>query len=346
MIRRRVTWNERNEKVAAGPRRGAPLRAEEPETRWGPGAFRGAGVLGGAGVALFVSLLLLVGDPARAASLRNGINLDGAGGFGCGLQMAGVEGSLVSGTLTEGSEGCNIDSTLGSFTVEAGSWVTYGVFGASAGVAYANIDRGRTGDSRSKASASARFVDWITLDAPGRTGEVVDLVFEIALTGGADVFVGDEDLFGSASGAFRIAVDGVDGVERVSAIRAVNSGGSQTTSNTGPGRVAITLGEPFRVEGNGGATAVLDGIDALENASGNASARFGNSGGITSLALFDAQGLPIEDFELSSESGEFALLVPEPRVAPLVALGALGLVRFARREARAGVRDPSVSRRM
>ncbi|MGH0037998.1 MAG: hypothetical protein ACQGVK_23450 [Myxococcota bacterium] len=89
------------------------------------------------------------------------------------------------------------------------------------------------------------------------------------------------------------------------------------------------------------------GSGGLSGVNGEALATFGNSGGITSFTLMDAQAQPITNYSLSSESGAFHLYVPEARSGLLIGLALAVLLSGRGRSSRrsAPSRSPSTMAR-
>ncbi len=156
-------------------------------------------------------------------------------------------------------------------------------------------------------------------------------MFAIALSGDANASISGVggQLFGVASGVLNVRVNGAP----IRALQEATTSTEKQIENSGPGSVQITLGEAFDVSAQLLARASLDNFrGGFSNANGLASAVFGNSGGITSFALYDAAGLSIDDFSMFSESGEFQLYVfPEPNTALLIGLGLTVLGNGSRR---------------
>ncbi|HEB91524.1 MAG TPA: PEP-CTERM sorting domain-containing protein [Deltaproteobacteria bacterium] len=285
------------------------------------------------GFILFLTILL-VGAASQAASLANGFQVQGAAA-GCSASGNSTTGSAVSGGVTEGD--CVLPTGFaGTFSLTGSSSASYGTVHASANVSYAGVDVPPSGSAG--ANAGARFSDTITIDKPGRTGEIVDLVFESAINGNASAAVSGEGgtgtPFSRANASLSVSVAGAFAGGSVSG----RSDGTALRVDPDPVRVAITLGEAFSIEVNLQVSALI-GVNggSSGNVSGFASAAFGNSAGITSFSLFDAAGVEITDFSVSSESGQFALYqpVPEPGSALLVGLGLLGLPLVQKRRPQA-----------
>jgi hypothetical protein len=283
-----------------------------------------------------VSLAAGPAVPAAAAGLSAGYQLGGVN-FTCGASGQG------SGSLTHDAPGCAEYLLAGTFLWSGSAQASYDTLRATARVGVAGLRKNSStgiGATLGDATASARYDDTLTIDVAGRTGDVVDLVFTTALSGGLSAVADLNEVFASAGAGLVTFVKGV----RVGISQSVdNSSGVPVGSDFNPGLVQITLGQPFSVSAQLTASATL--LANVRNGlsySGEAAATFSNSGGITSFQLFEAGGgAPITDWMLTSESGEFGFytaVVPVPAGGWLFgsALAALVAVRRSRRSARGG----------
>lgn len=272
-------------------------------------------------LASFVAVCLpLCAGSAWAASITAGTTVAGPV-LNCLLNDNNAVGSNASASISQGD--CDTSSGYaGSFVSMGTAQASYSVLRATAGVVWEGLARPASAPNRGSVISQARSEDALVIDVPGRTGEVVDLSFDIALGGSsaAAITASSGDPFGEANARLNVTMNGLT----VSYTQISNSRSPTTKDYTGPGTVSITLGEEFIVFGQLTVRAALDdfGSRGITNAFGNATASFGNSGGITSLALFDAGGAPIEAFSLSSESGEFGLYTPVPEPGTALLIGA------------------------
>jgi len=289
-------------------------------------------VLGALKAALVLSALLVLDtSPSGAASVTVGASGNGPVP-NCTFGLGNSTGDFVTQSISEGDCGA-YSGFSGSFTSTASASGDYGTVRASAGVSYSDIARGTSVYARGTGRGTAKFQDSLVINAPGRSGEIVDLVFDASLSGSASATLSGtgSDLYGDASGLLNVYVNGY----RIVLTNTGDSRGNTKTTNSGPGRVEITLGEAFDVRVELYAEAVLDdyGNRSIRDVNGTASAAFGNSGGITSFELFDGAGAPIEGFTIGSESGQFHFYspVPEPGTALLLGLGLAALPAATRK---------------
>jgi hypothetical protein len=269
-----------------------------------------------------VAALIFVADASHAASANGGFDVSALYGFVCSADGSGA------GSLSELSPGCADVVDAGSFTVSASGEATYDTLRATARVGFSSVESAYLDGSGRVALAqgTARYRDTVTIDVPGRTGEVVDLVFTAALNGLVGASADPAVAFAWAVGGLRTTVNGTD----LRIATEAKSDGDVFPFDQNPGLVQITLGTPFAVDAELSVRAELSQRARTSGLSGSAVAEFGNSGGITSFELFDLGGAPILDYDLSSESGAFGFYaVPEPGTAWLLAtaVAALGANR-------------------
>jgi hypothetical protein len=264
-------------------------------------------------------------DPVAAASVSGGHNI-GAIYFTCHSDGAG------SGSLTEATPGCADYLAAGSFTLTGSGQATYSTLRASASVGFSGIDpSGSVGTLLADALGQAQYQDTLTIDIAGRTGETVDLVFTTAINGTTSASSSDSSTTALASGNLNVWVNG----QRVAVSQRRPSTAVPEFFNGNPGLVQIVLGTPFSVSAQLTVRAQLFPSTPVNGRyySGEASANFSNSAGITSFALNEAGGgAPITDWNLTSQSGEFGFytVVPVPASVWLFGSGLLGLVGMAR----------------
>lgn len=273
--------------------------------------------------AAFIIVTGLVGHASATTLLSAGYTVS-ALRSSCAAQGTG------SGFLNDFSAGCSEAVDSGSFLVSGSGQASFDTVRASASVGFSSIDpvfSYSSGSQLARAAGEARYVDTLVIDVPGRTGELVDLVFETALSGALGASADIDRVFAQADASLRVDVNG----ERVTVSRNAKSDGVPAFNDFNPGKVQIELGSPFLVEARVSTTARLQARGNFQTYTGDAFANFGNSGGITSFLLFEsgAGGAPITDWQLSSESGEFGFyVVPLPAsgwllLSALVAAGAL-----------------------
>ena len=265
-------------------------------------------------------------DPVAAASVSGGHNI-GAIYFTCHSDGAG------SGSLNEATSGCADYVAAGSFTLTGSGQATYSTLRASAAVGFSGVDPyGNVGTLLADALGQAQYQDTLTIDIAGRTGQTVDLVFTTAINGTTSASSSDSTTTALASGNLNVRVNG----QRVAVSQRRSSTAVPEFFNGNPGLVQIVLGTPFVVDATLTVRAQLFPSTPVNGRySGEASAIFSNSAGITSFALNEAGGgAPITDWNLTSQSGEFGFytVVPVPASVWLFGSGLLGLVGMARRK--------------
>lgn len=279
-----------------------------------------------------IALAIGAANPAAAASLGGGHNLGG-------INSTCASSGPGSGYLDEGSAGCAEYIVSGSFQMSGSGQATYSSLRASASVGMSALDPSGfvgTGGALVSALGGADSNDTLTIDIPGRTGEMVDLVFHTAMSGTLSASADYTYVYGLAEAILNVYVNGY----RVAIARTSGNAGTPIMTDTNPGRVQIQLGTPFdvnsaltvkaRLQRTSGSTQVF---------SGDAASNFSNTAGITSFMLFEAGegGAFIEDWNLASESGQFGFYtaVPAPATVWLLA-PALGLLApWVKRKAKA-----------
>jgi hypothetical protein len=192
-----------------------------------------------------------------------------------------------------------------------------------------------SGVNLASARGGAVYNDSLTIDIPGRTGEVVDLEFTTALHGALSAIGVYPDVYGVAKASLDVVVNG----ERLVVLRDVKNYGDPVTSAVTTGRVQITLGTPFTVNASLTANAdISQGIlsPSPQYYSGDVISDLSSSAGITGFTLFESgtDGALIPEWSLNSQSGEFGFYspVPLPATVWLFGSGLLGLVGMARRK--------------
>jgi hypothetical protein len=165
------------------------------------------------------------------------------------------------------------------------------------------------------ATGLARYSDSLIIDIAGRTGEIVDLIFETAMSGTVNTS-GSSNIAAEATSRLSVFVNG----SQATMSRAVNYSGDFISDGTNPGRIQIQLGTAFNVSAELSTRARLLATNVsgqFEAFSGGAVADFGNTAGITSFTLLETgtDSVLIPDWSLTSESGEFGFysaVVPIP----------------------------------
>jgi hypothetical protein len=261
-----------------------------------------------------------------AASLGGGYSI-GALTFPCTASGQG------SGSLTESSPDCSFYYMTGSFLVSGSGQATYDTLHATANVGFSEVLPGvAIGSSLGSARGSATYRDKLTIDIPGRTGEIVDLVFTTEMNGTATA-ASDSSTYAQAQATLNVNINGYS----VHVGRVARTQGDLTTENDyNPGLVQIKLGTPFSVIADLDVRALVQPLTAIDGKyTGDAHANFGSSAGITSFELFETgSDSLITDWDLTSESGEFGYYnpVPVPASVWLFGSGILGLIGVARRK--------------
>jgi len=286
-------------------------------------------VVGAAGVGILLAVGAAV--PAMAASLSGGYNL-GAVNFTCNASGQG------SGFIDQGTAGCVEYIVSGSFMASGSGQASYDTVRATARIGATDLDPSTSIGSTSligRATAQAQYTDTVTIDIAGRTGEVVDLVFETELNGTMSAIADYTYVYAQAQASLLTRVNGYN----VNVSRNAKSSGTPASNDFNPGRVQITLGTPFSVSTQLQVEALLQRTGgSTQYFTGDAVADFFNSGGITSFQLFEPGegGALIQNWNLSSESGQFGFYnaVPGPATAWLLATGLAALGRFAHRRRR------------
>jgi hypothetical protein len=270
-----------------------------------------------------IALAIGTADPVAAASLSGGHNLGGIN-YTCSSSGAG------SGFLNEGSAGCAEYVSSGSFQMSGSGQASYDSLRASASVGMSSLDpSGFVGTNGLLLSAlgQATSNDKLTIDIPGRTGELVDLVFETRMSGSLSASADYTDVYAVADSVLSVLVNGY----RVNVGQSSNNSGTPPTLSDGnPGRVQIQLGTPFNVSSQLTVKARLGRTSGSATFfSGDAVANFANTAGITSIMLFESGtgGALIPAWNLASESGQFGYYTPVPAPATIWLLApALGLL--------------------
>lgn len=282
---------------------------------------------GAACAAIFLAVFGITG-PALAASLSGGYNVSAINST-CNASGQG------SGAIDQSTSGCAEYITSGSFQASGSGQASYDTLRARAAVGFSGLDPNfaiGTNAILGSATGQASYTDMLVIDIPGRTGEVVDLVFETAMGGALSAIADYTYTYAVADASLLVNVKGVN----VSASRDAKSFGDSVSNDFNPGRVQITLGDPFSVSAQLQARARLfRTTGSTQFFSGDAVANFSNSGGITSFTLFEAGagGALIPDWNLSSESGQFGFYtaaVPAPGAAWLLVTAMVAVGRFAR----------------
>ena len=264
---------------------------------------------------LCAGIILAVGpfNPAAAAYLTTGYQVGGVN-FSC---KASGEGS---GFIDQDTPGCAEYIASGSFMAFGSGQASYSTLRGVARIGFDNLSE----KTSASASAGGRYNDSLTIDIPGRAGEIVDLEFRSAMNGSLTAVGAYPEVYGVAQGRLLVIVNGTN-LDILRGVR--NAGDDFLPRDTNPGRVQITLGTPFSVDANLTAMASLDG--STRYVSGDVIADLSNSGGITSFTLFEpgAGGALIPEWDLSSASGQFGFYtaVPLPAGGWLLATGLLAI---------------------
>jgi len=275
-----------------------------------------------------LGLVALLSTPAAAFSrLSSSVQASGPGNPHCSVQDGSNAGAAVSVVVSHTS--CPTGGAAGGYLVAAQATAGYGTLRAVAQAGYTDVIE--TGPHLSGvATGQATFTDDITLDVPGRAGEVVELVFFAALNGAstASIASSDSSQRARASGGLGLTVAGV----KISVTNSFDTSTGLTTFSISPGTVQVTLGQSFQIQGTLTASAEIRDASTssiVTVSSASALAPFGTSGGPTSFELFDLGGAPITGHSLTSGSGQFQFFVPEPGLGLLLgaALAAAGFRR-------------------
>lgn len=276
----------------------------------------------------FILVAVSAAGPAQAATLSAGYSVS-AVTFTCSASGQG------SGAVNEQTTGCANYIVSGSFLASGSGDASHDTLRATARVGFSalrpNVFIGANA-SLASATGTARYTDTLVIDIAGRTGEVVELVFETAIHGALSAVADYTYTYGVADASLAVNVNGVN----VNVSRDAKSFGTSVSSDFNPGRVQIVLGSPFSVTAQLQTRARLfRTTGSTQFYSGDVVADFLNSGGITSFTLFEAGagGAIIPAWELSSESGQFGFytaVVPAPGAAWLLATGLVAIGRFAR----------------
>ena len=248
-------------------------------------------------------------------------------------QSCSVSGQGGSSSLNNLSTGCSSTLSEGTFSASASAAATYDILRASASVGFSEVrPTSAPGSLLATVTARAEYEDMVTIDIPGREGDLVDLAFTTALSGTTSASTPDSWLYTEGKGGLQVRVNGWN----VVVTQTSTSSGTPTDFNFNPGLVSITLGTPFSVTADLSASAKIQKIaNGFLTYSGEGLANFGNSGGITSFELFESGSETlISSWDLTSESGEFGFYsaVPIPAAVWLFGSGLLGLVGLARRK--------------
>lgn len=215
-----------------------------------------------------------------------------------------------------------------SYNVSSTSVAGYGSVGVRTQVSLS----GNTGSgerARAYADAQAGFTDELTIDIPGRNGETVEIVVRGALSGNLGA-TGDLDANNVWAGVMFTAQ--VNGSTPVFITRSTRDQDEQDRQVGDP--IEIVLGEPFPVKGRLIANTSIDWDDLpwFTDVSADAFAAYGNTAYLTGMDVFDSSGNLIspDTYELTSASGQFAFVVPEPSTLALLGLGGLMVTRRRR----------------
>ena len=249
-------------------------------------------------------------------------------------QSCSVSGQGGSSSLNNLSTGCSSTLSEGTFSASASAAATYDILRASASVGFSEVrPTSAPGSLLATVTARAEYEDMVTIDIPGREGDLVDLAFTTALSGTTSASTPDSWVYAEGTGGLQVRVNGWSVVVSQ---KSTTSSTPTPPFNSNPGRVPITLGTPFRVTADLSASArIQKTISGFLTYSGEGLASFGNSGGITSFELFESESETlISSWDLTSESGEFGFYsaVPIPAAVWLFGSGLIGLVGMARRK--------------
>lgn len=274
-----------------------------------------------------VFLAACAASPVVAGSLSAGYNVSAVNST-CQASGQGA------GAINQDTGGCAEYIVSGSFQASGSGQASYDTLRAKAGVGFSSLDPSGfigTNSVLGSATGTARYDDMLTIDVPGRTGEIVDLVFETAMGGHLSAIADYAYTYADAGASLSVRVNGVN----VSVSRSVKSFGDPLSSDFNPGRAQITLGSPFSVSAQLGTSARLfRTTGSTQFYSGDAVSDFSSSGGITSFMLFEPgpDGAFIPDWNLSSESGQFGFytVVPVPGAAWLLIPAVVAVRRFVR----------------
>lgn len=214
-----------------------------------------------------------------------------------------------------------------SYSVSSTSVAGYGSVGVRTQVSLS----GNTGSgwARANASAQAGFTDELTIDIPGRNGETVEIIVRGALSGNLGT-TGDLDANNAWAGVMFTAQ--VNGSTPVFITRFTRDLEEQNRKVGDP--IEIVLGEPFPVKGNLTANAKInwEKLPWNTDVSADAFAAYGNTAYLTGMDVFDSSGNLIspDAYELTSASGQFEFVVPEPSALALLGFGGLMVTRRRR----------------
>ena len=281
-----------------------------------------------------VGILLAAGpvNPAAAAYLATAYHV-GALTYTCQGKGEG------SGSIDQSADGCADYITSGSFMAFGAGQASYDTLKATARLGLDELDPSipiGSGVGLATATGGATYNDSLTINIPGREGNVVDLEFTTTLHGALSAIGVYPDVYGVAKASLDVVVNG----ERLVVLRDVRNYGDPITSDVTTGRVQITLGTPFTVNASLGAYADISrGISpppAPQYYSGDVISDLSSSAGITGFTLFESgkDGALIPEWSLNSQSGEFGFYspVPLPATVWLFGSGLLGLVGMTRRK--------------
>ena len=279
-----------------------------------------------------IALAIGTANPAAAATQSGGYGVNA-------IYVTCAASGQGSGSINQGSAGCSDRIASGSFQASGSGQASYDTLRASAGIGFSDLDPSVSIGSTSvlgTASGTARYTDSLTIDIPGRTGQMVDLVFQSAMHGNLSASADYTYVYAQADAVLNVRVNGA----LLQIVQAAKSFGSPISVDRNPGRVQITLGNPFAVSAELLADVRLQRTGGFTQFfSGDAASNFSNSAGITSFMVFESGtgGALIPDWNLASESGQFGFYtaVPAPATVWLLA-PALGLLApWVKRKAKA-----------